>query len=84
MNCDIDIKHEEDPLPRTDFKTEPHVKYKFYILCFVLSCHNLVIDTVEPRYSELMRGCDLFGLSEKTNVLRQIQLQDFQPQCKAP
>ena len=32
MNCDKVVKHEEDPLPRTEIKTEPQVNYKFFIL----------------------------------------------------
>ena len=44
MNCDKVVKHEEDPLPKTEIKTEPQVNYKFFILCFVLLLNKLVID----------------------------------------
>ena len=37
MNSDEDIKLEEDPVSRSEIKTEPQVNYKFFILCFVLS-----------------------------------------------
>ena len=34
MNRDIDVKHEEDPVPRTEIKAEPQVNYKFYLIVF--------------------------------------------------
>ena len=37
MNCDLDVKLEEDPLSRTEIKSEPYVSYKFYVLCYPLS-----------------------------------------------
>ena len=40
MNCDINIKQEEDPLSCSDIKSESQVSYKFFNLCFVLSLHN--------------------------------------------
>ena len=51
MNCDKVVKHEEDPLPRTEIKTEPQLNYKFFILCFVLFLHKTVDWYIETYFN---------------------------------
>ena len=52
MSCDMDVKHEEDLLPRTEIKTEPQVNDKFYIFCFMLSLYK-----TSDWFIEILSNC---------------------------
>ena len=56
MNCDQIVKHEEDPLSRTEIKTEPQVNYKFFILCF--SFIKLLIDILKHISIAVLQDVD--------------------------
>ena len=58
MNCDKVVKDEEDPLPRTEIKTEPQVNYKFFILCFVLFLHKTVDWYIETYFNCCLQDID--------------------------
>ena len=47
MNCNIVVKHEEDPLPRTEIKTESQVNisFSFCVLCY--SIIKVLIDILK-------------------------------------
>ena len=56
MNCNIDVKHEEDPLSCNEIKTEPCVSYTFYIL-FCVILHKTDDIYVETHYNCCFTGC---------------------------
>ena len=50
MNRYVDVKHEEDPLTRTEMKTEPQVCYKFLNLCLLFSLHKTGDQYIETHF----------------------------------